>query len=593
MPLIDKKPRQQKKHNAQMEVNWTHNCRTIPDDDIPEVFDDATLAEMGLDDGTLVELERPSCIKPPGSGSLTAEQLTKIEANKAAAVAKQEARLMEKALTCDGAKSKIDVFSADYDPGPCEDMDPPPAFVPESEVLQSEVCAEKILVHTGTAKITQCKYITKQCEFQQNAIIEMKQFVKPPTASATIKKNKWSLMTATLRDETNIDELFESVWKAVGNQNRNLAIALNRRSFVALLHKNDQCELVFSNCLPPHQDLCVHPFLNKGGTTAQKQNICKLFSNLCHNGLVVGANMSLENVELPKMADLYQTFGEYSPCQLSEAIGDAKIKKGAKVALTTTEKALISSQTEMKQYIKDIHDVKASNQKMCSDPRIRDIYTDFVNVYNIEGITWDAREQKYVQMKVIEGWLHTRQHLQKALALTSSSGEGKTPFAYSIAKDCALRYQFGDGPSYKPYFVTASTVEGLRQAIAAGMLVPGTPIVLEDFVPASPGGSERQAYEEFLVNLFEVLNVSTVAARNKAINLPAKSVVIMTTNRSRTDWLHCTDKKMEQAVWKRLLFVELPGGEIITSNAKDTGDADLDQIVAEGQQKKRQRLALL
>jgi len=355
------------------------------------------------------------------------------------------------------------------------------------------------------------------------------------------------------------------------------------------LNKEDQVPLTISDCLPKHKELVLRPLLNRGGRQKAKDAICNLLSKQSTMGTSRMANMQHLNVGEVSMDDLYTHYREFTPKDLNTEIGNAKIK--TKAGRTRTEHALLKAQVEVKQFVKDVHDAKVASYVSCDDPRIRDIYNDFNNLSSLVGKTYDHHRNSYVTMTVLKTWLETNMHLRKALCISSPAGRGKTPFSYSLAKEFALRYQRGSGPSYKPYFVTASTVEGLKQVIKAGLLVEGTPVVLEDFVPTSPAGSEKQDYMEFLVNLFEVLNVSTVAARNEAMNMPAKCIIIMTTNRSEDQWLRIHDEEMKKAIWKRLLFVTLPEGSLIKQSAINAGELDLDQEYREGLERKRRRIA--
>ena len=55
------------------------------------------------------------------------------------------------------------------------------------------------------------------------------------------------------------------------------------------------------------------------------------------------------------------------------------------------------------------------------------------------------------------------------------------------------------------------------------------------------------------------------------------------------EWISGLPNELEEAVWKRLVFCTLPEGDLVTEEAKELQEQDLNAIVNEGLARKKRR----
>ena len=121
---------------------------------------------------------------------------------------------------------------------------------------------------------------------------------------------------------------------------------------------------------------------------------------------------------------------------------------------------------------------------------------------NLLGVVWSAERREDIRIS-FHDYVNSSLHLTASCVMCGAPGLGKTPLLYAVCAEFACRYLKGVA---EPYFLTANTIEGFRDALQAGLLVQGAPLLVEDFRPNSQtGGTDRLSTEEYLVNQFGVL----------------------------------------------------------------------------------------
>jgi len=140
----------------------------------------------------------------------------------------------------------------------------------------------------------------------------------------------------------------------------------------------------------------------------------------------------------------------------------------------------------------------------------------------------------------------------------------------------------------EPYLLVAGTVEGLREASKAGLMVRGAPICIEDFRPSSlDGGSGRQSEEEYLVNLFGCREATTVDARNSPLSFQALTSKMFSANRPPAEFiakLLSYPLALQLALQKRIVFFELTE-LVVTQEKREEHAQGLDMLVADGRRR--------
>ena len=136
----------------------------------------------------------------------------------------------------------------------------------------------------------------------------------------------------------------------------------------------------------------------------------------------------------------------------------------------------------------------------------------------------------------------------------------------------------------EPYFLSASTVEGFKDAARVGLMLPGVPTLVEDYKPNRNAGTERQNSEEYHINLFGVRTATTCDARKAPLKFHAMTQKVFVTNYTEAQFFSFADGwsgPLKRALSKRCIFMTVT--EMMPSAAAREEDVrNLDNIVAEG-----------
>jgi len=119
-------------------------------------------------------------------------------------------------------------------------------------------------------------------------------------------------------------------------------------------------------------------------------------------------------------------------------------------------------------------------------------------LHNIVGTVWSPVTRERKEVSLFE-YMDSAWHLKASLVMSGAPALGKTPLLYALCAELARRYVSGSDP----WFLVAGCPEGFKEAIAASLLKPGVPVLMEDFQPSMEVG-DRQSLEEYYVNLFGV-----------------------------------------------------------------------------------------
>ena len=139
-------------------------------------------------------------------------------------------------------------------------------------------------------------------------------------------------------------------------------------------------------------------------------------------------------------------------------------------------------------YIKQTRDSICTCVEYADDPNLLRAQ-QFIGLYSVTCMTFDVVSGDLVQFSVLQ-WLHEGFFRTHSLILCGDAGLGKTPLGMAMLSEIASQMQ-EMCPWNRPYFVKVSTVEGLRDALVAGMIKSLVPLMFDDMSPEQTAGGSR------------------------------------------------------------------------------------------------------
>ena len=118
--------------------------------------------------------------------------------------------------------------------------------------------------------------------------------------------------------------------------------------------------------------------------------------------------------------------------------------------------------------------------------------------------------------------------------LLGPPGLGKTPAAAAMCSVVATAEQAHGNA----FFLKVGTLDCLRVAVAAGLMVPGVPVLCDEVTPGATKGSRAASSLEELKKCTNVAYTDTVDARNSDITFAAGQARIFTSNASSLQAWH-------------------------------------------------------
>ena len=222
------------------------------------------------------------------------------------------------------------------------------------------------------------------------------------------------------------------------------------------------------------------------------------------------------------LAPLYEETDQLTYNELDGEITHAKSIPSRKRTLRQQQLATIGDRLFRRRSVesKGSHALK----QLCSDKHFA--FSQFIGIADLvckgfHPVT--CQDMSYT----VKEFLTKGVYSDTTMVVLGDSSLGKTQMCRTLCQAMALGLQ-QDMP--EPYYIFVGTVDILRNASADGLLRSGVPVLYDDLTPGLVRGTRPPMNLDDIAKFTEVVNKSTINARNGDIDMPAGMPKLITTN---------------------------------------------------------------
>ena len=433
----------------------------------------------------------------------------------------------------------------------------------------------------GTAAVA-CEKTVKQNDMANGAVLEL---LTPCPVHDVPKGTRWAVYRAPAQEGVSAEQVYDSLWSAIGATGRHLSVAHHENSIFALVEKSGQSVIPAE----PFAAEAMYQIAKPNGGGATRNAVAAFLRAWFQGPTEVVSNFALAEGEGVAIEDLYADTRDLPDRDFELAMGQAKLN-----ADTTSDRGMVKCGAHLRKLRTFDKNEEKARQAVLNDdcycavgPEGLHMPTDFLHVEAWMGETWSLEGGR--QPMTFLHWLNSPEHLERTAVVYGESNTGKTAVLNATARTLAIRYQ-----EEQPYYLCSGTVNDLRPAHRKGLLKKGVPRIIEDYAPRGNPNGKRQALAEYLVNLLNVKDGGKIdTPGGHQLALPAAAPQLISTNRDFEEWISkfkTFSVKLKNAVSKRIVFFRLPSTPLVRAELRKRRQEDMCAMVAAGLERERKFL---